>query len=94
MHQIDSNDHEEHQNDIGLTTNRRSILQTTCKAAATLMFGMDLIPRKASAKADCMTDCLKNCKLIAPKVNCHQLIVLLCSLCVCAYVCLFVFVFS
>lgn len=27
------------------------------------------VVEEANAKADCMTDCLKNCKLIAPKVR-------------------------
>merc|ERR550539_2216956 len=36
--------------------------------AAVLTLGVDLlVPMEAEAKADCMTDCLKNCKLIAPK---------------------------
>jgi hypothetical protein len=45
---------------------RRSMFKT-CGAA--LLFGAELLPKEANAKPDCMTDCLKNCKLIAPKVR-------------------------
>jgi hypothetical protein len=40
--------------------------------ASSLSIGMSatLFPKEASAaKTDCMSDCLKNCKLIAPKVS-------------------------
>ncbi len=45
-------------------TTRRSIIQTFGAFA----LGVELIPMEAEAKTDCMSDCLKNCKLIAPKV--------------------------
>ena len=49
------------------TVNRRSILATAFGAA--LGVGMSFPEDAAAAQADCMTDCLKNCKLIAPKVR-------------------------
>lgn len=47
---------------------RRSFLQN-CGA---LVFGtsaLTQLPEVSAAKADCMSDCLKECKLIAPKVR-------------------------
>jgi hypothetical protein len=49
------------------TINRRSILATAFGAA--LGVGMSFPEDAAAAQADCMSDCLKNCKLIAPKVR-------------------------
>lgn len=47
------------------TVNRRSILATAFGAA--LGVGMSFPEDAAAAQTDCMSDCLKNCKLIAPK---------------------------
>ncbi len=49
------------------TINRRLILATAFGAA--LGVGMSFPEDAAAAQADCMSDCLKNCKLIAPKVR-------------------------
>mmetsp|Transcript_2296 Transcript_2296/g.4252 ORF Transcript_2296/g.4252 Transcript_2296/m.4252 type:complete len:114 (+) Transcript_2296:171-512(+) len=55
------------------TTSRRNYLKELgrCAFVSSLAVGMSttMFPKNASAKPDCMTDCLKNCKLIAPKVS-------------------------
>ncbi len=43
---------------------RRSIMKT----CGGLLLGICARPTPVFAKTDCMSDCLKNCKLIAPKV--------------------------
>lgn len=48
-----------------LFVDRRSIV----KICGGLLLGTSVRPGPASAKSDCMSDCLKNCKLIAPKVK-------------------------
>jgi hypothetical protein len=45
------------------STSRRKVIEGAVAAIGISM----LSPGKANAKADCVTDCLKNCKLIAPK---------------------------
>jgi hypothetical protein len=49
------------------TSSRRALFQTA--AAATFSAVMAGRPLRADAAADCFSDCLKNCKLIAPKVS-------------------------
>lgn len=46
---------------------RRNFLASCSAAAVSSGFLFPVSP--ASAKPDCMTDCLKNCKQIAPKVR-------------------------
>ena len=45
------------------STSRRKIIEGVVASIGISMFS----PGKANAKADCVTDCLKKCKLIAPK---------------------------
>mmetsp|Transcript_40728 Transcript_40728/g.57261 ORF Transcript_40728/g.57261 Transcript_40728/m.57261 type:complete len:136 (-) Transcript_40728:2884-3291(-) len=45
-----------------LSCARRQFLATACAAPVALF-----VPSQAIAAPDCMTDCLKNCKQIAPK---------------------------
>ena len=50
------------------TVDRRSMLSNA--SAFTMAIGIGLsYPSDANAQPDCMSDCLKNCKLIAPKVS-------------------------
>ncbi len=54
--------------DESSTVNRRSLLKTA--GVFTVVLSSTLSnARDAFAQPDCMTDCLKNCKLIAPKVS-------------------------
>lgn len=47
--------------------NRRQVIQM-CSSFLVSIGATLMKPNEAVAKSDCMTDCLKNCKLIAPKV--------------------------
>mmetsp|Transcript_30141 Transcript_30141/g.34712 ORF Transcript_30141/g.34712 Transcript_30141/m.34712 type:complete len:180 (+) Transcript_30141:88-627(+) len=50
-----------------MSNSRRSFIDKTAAAIATTLVGINSVPLEANAKADCMSDCLKECKLIAPK---------------------------
>lgn len=50
---------------------RRKFLASCSAAAVSSGFLFPVSP--ASAKPDCMTDCLKNCKQIAPKVRRYRM---------------------
>lgn len=57
---------------------RRDVLGKSFAAGSIGLVGLGYAPRSAFAAADCMTDCLKNCKILAPKdpdyctMNCND----------------------
>ena len=54
--------------DVDVSTSRRSFFISTAATLASSS-GLLFIPLKANAVTDCFKDCVKNCKLIAPKVR-------------------------
>ena len=48
------------------TTSRRSMMEATGGAAMALLFGTSFPLEASAAQADCMTDCVKNCKIVVP----------------------------
>lgn len=47
-------------------TSRRSMMEVTGGAAMALLFGAAFPLEASAAQADCMTDCVKNCKVVVP----------------------------
>lgn len=61
---------------VEATMDRRSCFQNVLGGAAVASFASIMSPVSANAAADCMTDCLKNCKLVAPKVSQFRIVFL------------------